>query len=116
VQNAGHVVIKKKAILRGARMNGKEEKKEEYYKGKEVKGKTEKKEEYYKGEEWKARSSPRGARAHARSLLVSFVQTSRNEVWLAGSSLGQNTPVRWALLGRRLLISSRAECMEVVLV
>ena len=40
----------KKVIFLGARMNGKEEKKEEYYKSKEVKGKTEKKKEYYKGE------------------------------------------------------------------
>lgn len=43
----------KNVILLGVRMNGKEEKKEEYYKGKEVKGKTEKKKEYYKGEEAK---------------------------------------------------------------
>ena len=37
--------IVEKCHLLGARMNGKEEKKEEYYKGKEVKGKTEKKKE-----------------------------------------------------------------------
>lgn len=37
----------------GARMNGKEEKKEEYHKSKQVKGKTEKKKEYHKGEELK---------------------------------------------------------------
>jgi len=43
----------KNVTLLGARMNSKEEKKEEYYKGKEVKGKTEKKKEYYKGEEAK---------------------------------------------------------------
>ena len=45
--------IVEKCHLLGARMNGKEEKKEEYHKGKEVKGKTEKKKEYYKGEEFK---------------------------------------------------------------
>jgi hypothetical protein len=42
-----------RAILFGARMNVKEEKKEEYYKGREIKGKLEKKKEYYQSEEVK---------------------------------------------------------------